>query len=229
MGRKSKLSQPSFVPAPRALSVLMVLFVTAVLTTARGGGSPGRSSAGAVPGGGAFPVTVQHVLGSTVVPARNGCSPSATPTRTRSSPWVPGDGTPAELAEPAGWVNRAPVAIRQFTGNQPSATWPWARDRLQGQQPEVLRGELNTETIAALQPDLIVAVSAGLTPEQYETYSKIAPTITQPEGSHPFQTAWQDSARLIGAVLGVLPGQVGDAAGGWAADCGVVAVMVVVV
>jgi iron-siderophore transport system substrate-binding protein len=31
----------------------------------------------------------------------------------------------------------------------------------------VLRGELNTETIAALRPDLIVAMSAGLTPEQY--------------------------------------------------------------
>jgi ABC-type Fe3+-hydroxamate transport system substrate-binding protein len=46
-----------------------VLFVTAVLTTACGGGSPGRSSAGAVPGGGAFPVTVQHALGSMVVPA----------------------------------------------------------------------------------------------------------------------------------------------------------------
>jgi iron complex transport system substrate-binding protein len=95
-----------------------------------------------------------------------------------------------------------PVAIREFTGNQPSATWPWARDRLQGQQPQVLIGEVSTEAIAALEPDLIVAVSAGLTPEQYETYSRIAPTITQPVGSSPYQTAWQDTTRLIGNALG---------------------------
>ena len=36
----------------------------------------------------------------------------------------------------------------------------------------------------------------------YDTYSRIAPTITQPLGAAPFQTAWQDATRQIGAALG---------------------------
>ena len=95
-----------------------------------------------------------------------------------------------------------PVAIREFTGNRPSATWPWAADRLQGQQPQVLSGDIDPEKIAALRPDLIVAVSAGLSQEQYDVFSRIAPTITQPSGFSAYQTPWQDATRLIGRALG---------------------------
>jgi iron complex transport system substrate-binding protein len=137
-------------------------------------------------GGGAFPVTVQHALGSTVVPEA--------PQRVVSLGYTDQDTILA--------FGVVPLAIREFTGNRPSATWPWASDRLQGQQPQVLTGEVGTEALAALRPDLIVAVSAGLTAEQYDTYSRIAPTITQPVGSDPYQTAWQDATRLIGAALG---------------------------
>src|SRR5690606_19817575 len=85
----------------------------------------------------------------------------------------------------------------------PSATWPWASDRLRGEQPRVLVGErIDVETVAALQPDLIVAVSAGLDQQQYDTFSRLAPTIAHPVGADPFQAAWQDTARLIGAALG---------------------------
>jgi iron complex transport system substrate-binding protein len=132
-------------------------------------------------------VTVQHSLGSTVIPEA--------PQRVVSLGYTDQD---AILA--SGVV---PVAIREFTGNRPSATWPWASDRLQGQQPQVLVGdEINVETVAALRPDLIVAVSAGLTQEQYDTFSRIAPTIAQPVGADPFQIAWQDATRMIGTALG---------------------------
>jgi iron complex transport system substrate-binding protein len=152
------------------------------------GGAP-EPTGGAAPSEtveGDFPVTIAHSLGSTVVPAE--------PQRVVSLGYTDQDTILA--------LGVVPVAIREFTGNQPSATWPWARERLQGQQPQVLSGEINTETIAALRPDLIVAVSAGLTQEMYDTYSRIAPTITQPLGAAPFQTAWQDASRHIGAALG---------------------------
>jgi iron-siderophore transport system substrate-binding protein len=168
------------------LRTLAALLAAAVLLSACGGGEPPAPAAPAAAGGGAFPVTVQHSLGSTVIPEA--------PQRVVSLGYTDQD---AILA-----FGVVPVAIREFTGNRPAATWPWASDRLQGQQPQVLTGEISTEAIAALQPDLIVAVSAGLTQEQYDTYSRIAPTITQPPGSDPYQTAWQDATRLVGTALG---------------------------
>jgi iron complex transport system substrate-binding protein len=174
---------------PRAWRALVAVLAATVLLTACGGGTSAPSESGATPraaDGGAFPVTIEHSLGSTVIPAA--------PQRVLSLGYTDQDTILA--------LGVVPVAIREFTGNRPSATWPWASDRLQGQQPQVLSGEINIETIAALQPDLIVALSAGLTQEQYDTYSEIAPTITQPVGSSPFQTAWQEATREIGAALG---------------------------
>jgi len=168
------------------LRALAALIAAAVLLTACGGGESPAPVAPPAEGGGAFPVTVQHSLGSTVIPEA--------PQRVVSLGYTDQDTILA--------LGVVPVAIREFTGNRPSATWPWASDRLQGQQPQVLSSEVSTEAIAALRPDVIVAVSAGLTQEQYDTYSRIAPTITQPPGSNPYQTAWQDATHIIGTALG---------------------------
>jgi iron complex transport system substrate-binding protein len=63
----------------------------------------------------------------------------------------------------------------------------------------VLNGAtIDPETAAALAPDLIVAISAGLTQEQYAQFSAIAPTITQPKGDIAYGTSWQDSTREVG-------------------------------
>lgn len=157
-----------------------------LVIAACGGAAPApESEPGAEPSVG-FPVSVEHALGTTEI--------TAAPERVVSLGYTDQD---AILA-----LGVVPVAIREFTGKQPSATWPWASDLLQGQQPEVLDGEISLEAIAALDPDLIVAVSAGLTPEQYDTYSQIAPVVTQPVGDEPYQSRWQDSTRLIGQSLG---------------------------
>jgi iron complex transport system substrate-binding protein len=168
----------------RALAALLAAAV--LLSACGGGGSPAPAPAPPAVGGGAFPVTVEHSLGSTVIPAA--------PQRVVSLGYTDQDTILA--------LGVVPVAIREFTGNRPAATWPWASDRLRGEQPQVLTGDVSTEAIAALRPDLIVAVSAGLTREQYDTYSRIAPTVTQPPGADPYQTAWQDVTRLIGTALG---------------------------
>ena len=77
----------------------------------------GGPAAPAAPGGGAaagFPVTIAHKYGDTTI--------TAPPTRVVSLGYTDQD---AILA-----LSVVPVAIREFTGDQPSATWPWARDRL---------------------------------------------------------------------------------------------------
>lgn len=95
-----------------------------------------------------------------------------------------------------------PVGVRAWFGDQPSATWPWAQDALGDAEPEVLgSGELDFETIATLNPDLILGVFSGLTDQEYETLSEIAPTVAQP-GEYPdYGIPWQEQTRTIGRAL----------------------------
>jgi iron complex transport system substrate-binding protein len=161
----------------------------ALLLSACGGGEPAPAAPAPSGGGatGAFPVSIEHDFGTTEVPAE--------PKRVVSLGYTDQD--------PILALDVVPVAIREWTGNKPSATWPWAAGKLNGQQPQVLNGAtIDPETVLALDPDLIVAISAGLTREQYDQLSAIAPTIVQPKGVIPYGAAWQDSTRMIGKALG---------------------------
>jgi iron complex transport system substrate-binding protein len=97
----------------------------------------------------------------------------------------------------------APVAVREWFGERPYATWPWARDELGDATPEVLPAtELNFEQIAALEPDLIIGVSSGMTGEEYDSLSRIAPTLAQSGEFVDFGVPWQEQTRAIGRALG---------------------------
>jgi hypothetical protein len=63
-------------------------------------------------------------------------------------------------------------------------------------------GELDFEKITALQPDLIIGVYSGFTEEEYNTLSKIAPTVAQSGGYIDFGMPWQEQTRMIGRTLG---------------------------
>jgi iron complex transport system substrate-binding protein len=171
----------------RFLLLLSVLALGAGVLAACGSGSESPQGSAPSGGGGAFPVTVAHKYGTTEVPAA--------PQRVVSLGYTDQD---ALLA-----LGVVPVAIREFTGEQPSATWPWARDRLNGAQPQVipLAGP-TSESLAALQPDLIVGISAGLTQAQYDEYSRIAPVIASPAGFADYGVPWQDATKLTGQAVG---------------------------
>lgn len=98
----------------------------------------------------------------------------------------------------------APVGVREWFGGHPGALWSWARDELGDDPlPEVLPvDELNFEQIAALETDLILGVNSGLTEQEYETLSEIAPTVAQPGEYADFGAPWQEIARLVGRALG---------------------------
>jgi iron complex transport system substrate-binding protein len=57
------------------------------------------------------------------------------------------------------------------------------------------------EDIASTDPDVILAAYSGLSQEDYDTLSAIAPVVAYPEIA--YGTAWQDSTRLIGEALGL--------------------------
>ncbi|MBI1296879.1 ABC transporter substrate-binding protein [bacterium] len=136
-----------------------------------------------------FPVAIEHQFGTTTIPSA--------PQRVLSLGYNDQD--------PILALGVQPVAVRYWFGDADAQVWPWAADKLTDGQPPVLNmpfGELNFETIAALQPDLIIAVSAGVSDAEYETLSQIAPTVTQPSDYVNFGTPWQEQTRLIGRALG---------------------------
>ncbi|MCG8349706.1 MAG: iron-siderophore ABC transporter substrate-binding protein [Chloroflexales bacterium] len=138
----------------------------------------------------AFPVTLEHKFGSTTI--------AASPERVAALGYTDQD--------PILALGVKPVAIRYFFGDETTQIWPWAQAALGDTAPPTVlnmpHGKLNFETITALQPDLIIAVSAGITDEEYQTLAQIAPTVAQSDAYVDFGVPWQEQTKLIGRALG---------------------------
>jgi iron complex transport system substrate-binding protein len=131
-------------------------------------------------------VTVKHVFGETKIPAP--------PKRVVSAGFTEQDDLLA--------VGVVPIAVTDWFGGEPFAAWPWAQPRLGGAQPVVLSlaDGIQVDQIAALSPDLIVAINAGLDQDTYTKLSAIAPTIAQ-SGQDAFFEPWKDQATTIGQAV----------------------------
>jgi iron complex transport system substrate-binding protein len=131
-------------------------------------------------------VTVKHVFGETKIPAP--------PKRVVSAGFTEHDDLLA--------VGVVPIAVTDWFGGEPFAVWPWAQPRLGGAQPVVLSltDGIQVDQIAALKPDLILAINAGLDQDTYTKLSAIAPTIAQ-SGQDAFFEPWKDQATTIGQAV----------------------------
>ena len=137
--------------------------------------------------GGGFPVRIDHAFGTTEIPER--------PQRVVALGVTDAD---ALLA-----LGVTPVATASYTFyEQTGGLGPWARDLVQGEPPQVLTGEPNLEQIAALAPDLIVAVSASIEQPMYDQLSAIAPVLGRPAGTTAFGFGRSDQMRTVAAALG---------------------------
>ncbi len=155
-------------------------------TSLTGTAPTGTSPTGTATSAAAFPVTIEHVYGETTIEAE--------PQRVVSIGFAEHESILA--------LGVTPIAVRDWYGDQPYATWPWAQDELGDAEPEVLPStELNFEQIAALEPDLIIGVSSGIEEGDYETLSKIAPTVTR-TGEQLYGTPWREQLQIIGQALG---------------------------
>ncbi|MDX2357322.1 iron-siderophore ABC transporter substrate-binding protein [Dietzia sp. PP-33] len=173
-------------------AVVAVLAVLAGCTTGSAGGSGDSAAATDVERDGDFPRTITHAYGETEI--------TEPPQRVATISWVNADVSLALGVVPVGMPRNS------FGANAAGST-DWFDAELEavgGEMPELYSETdgINTEAIAAVQPDLILGAYSGMTAEEYETLSKIAPTIAMPEGDVAFGTAWQDSTRLIGEALG---------------------------
>jgi len=152
------------------------------------GASTDEDAAPTAASSGAFPVTIEHRWGSTEL--------SEVPERVVTVGLTDHD---AFLA-----LGVVPVGVTDWYGDQPSATWPWAQDELGESEPEIVGDatELNFEAIAALDPDVIVGLYSALDEQTYDTLSKIAPTVAQPEGHVDYGVPWQELTETAGRIVG---------------------------
>ncbi|WP_092497900.1 ABC transporter substrate-binding protein [Faunimonas pinastri] len=95
-----------------------------------------------------------------------------------------------------------PVANRYWFGDYPFGAWPWAQPYLDGTEPELLKGEVSIEKVAALRPDLIVAIGSGISRAEYSVLSRIAPVLMQEARYPPYGTPWDALTRTVGRALG---------------------------
>lgn len=154
-------------------------------------GSPG-APAGTDPEAGAYPVTIDSALGSVTLTEQ--------PQRIATWGWSAQDDVLA--------LGLVPVAMPNYSyGGNKDQVLPWDADAiaaLGGPTPALLNsdsGQTPFEQFAAEKPDVILAPYSGLTQEDYDTLSRIAPVIAYPEG--PWATPWQDQLTIIGKALGL--------------------------
>lgn len=95
-----------------------------------------------------------------------------------------------------------PLALRYWYGDAPFGVWPWAADRLRGAEPIVLTGESGIETIAALQPDLIIGIGSGISQAEYDLLSQLAPVLMHAADAPIYGMGWDDQSRLIARATG---------------------------
>jgi len=180
-------------PAPsarRRRAVPAVAFVVALLLA--GCSSDGGTSDGGTSGGegdaaaSGYPVTIEHAFGDTEIPDE--------PTRVVSLGYTEQDSILLFGVQP--------IAVRYAFGPEDDVYFPWADELAGDSEPEILpRAEVNFEQIAALDPDLIMAVTAGLTEKEYDTLSEIAPVVVQPAEYPAFGTPWQVQTEIAGKVF----------------------------
>lgn len=149
---------------------------------------PAAAPAPAPQAGSGMPVTIDHALGSTTI--------SAAPQRVVTIGWSDQD---AVLA-----LGVQPVGTTEWFNEQPGAIFPWATGSATGPAPEIVAnaGEINLEKVAALQPDLILALYEGLEQSEYDKLSAIAPTVAHSAQYDPFGAPWQDMTLTTGQALG---------------------------
>ena len=138
---------------------------------------------------GTFPVSIENMFGTTVIESK--------PERVVSIGYTEGDDVLA--------LGVTPVAIRDWYGEQPGGLWPWAAESPAADDSiTVLQSEeLNVEKIAALDPDVIIAMVSEIEQADYDKLTEIAPVVAQTDEYVQFGTPWDEVQLTIGRALGL--------------------------
>lgn len=137
-------------------------------------------------------ITVVHAYGETVIPAK--------PARIATIAWGNHDLPLALGVVPVG-VSKANYGVTDGSG-----LLPWTKEAFEklGVEKPTLFDDLaglNYEAIAASDPDVILAAYSGITKEEYELLSQIAPVVAFPRAA--WQTYWREQITINAQGMGM--------------------------
>jgi iron complex transport system substrate-binding protein len=97
------------------------------------------------------------------------------------------------------------MAAANFGDDDADGLLPWVKERLDelGGSTPVLFDEtdgIDFEAVADTDPDVILAAYSGLTQEDYDTLSEIAPVVAYPQA--PWSTPWREMIEVNSAAIG---------------------------
>jgi len=172
--------------------VLLLLIPTLIVAAACGDDEPETSAAPAqttAESAAGFPVTIEHKYGSTEI--------TEAPKRIFTAGYNEQDTLWA--------LGVAPVGVTDWMGFA-NGIGPWAEEAAAaaGPKPEMLEDldGIQYEKIAALRPDVIIALYSDLTKAEYDKLSQIAPTVAPPEGVADWGISWRDTVTTLGTIVG---------------------------
>lgn len=138
------------------------------------------------------PITIKHALGTTTIDTK--------PERVATVNWANHEVPLALGVVPVG------MAAANFGDDNGDGILPWVEEKLTELDAEtpVLFDEtdgIDFEAVADTQPDVILAAYSGLTQEDYDTLSEIAPVVAYPETA--WGTSWRDMIELNSEAMGM--------------------------
>lgn len=141
-----------------------------------------------------YPITIKHAFGETVIESK--------PERVATISWGNQDVPLALGVVPVG------VSEANYGVTDGSKLLPWtteAYNKLGVENPTLFNDTdgLNFEAISDAQPDVILAAYSGLTQEEYDLLTEIAPVVAYP--TLAWQTYWRDQIVMDATGMGMQP------------------------
>lgn len=139
-----------------------------------------------------YPITIQHAFGETVIEEK--------PERIATVQWANHDVVLALGIVPVGF------SAANYGVEDGSGLLPWTAEKLKTlgeNNPNIYQDTdgLDFEAISDSNPDVILAAYSGITQEDYDLLSKIAPVIAYPKT--PWATTWREQVTLNATGIGL--------------------------
>ncbi|MGO4537725.1 iron-siderophore ABC transporter substrate-binding protein [Paenibacillus sp. 2TAB19] len=139
-----------------------------------------------------YPITIKHAFGETVIESK--------PERVATVQWANHDVVLALGVVPVGF------SAANYGVQDDSGLLPWTAAKLKElnvTDPNIYQDTdgLDFEAISDSNPDVILAAYSGITQEDYDILSKIAPVV--PYQSKPWATTWRDQVLYNATGMGM--------------------------
>ena len=139
-----------------------------------------------------YPITIEHAFGETVIESK--------PERVATVQWGNQDVSLALGVVPVGF------SAANYGVQDDSGLLPWTKEKLDElgvEDPNIYQDTdgLDFEAIADSNPDVILAAYSGITQEDYDTLSQIAPVVAYKDA--PWETTWREQVTLNAKGMGM--------------------------